>query len=402
MFAPEAALLDLRPAEPWDTTARPFPVARLTASELVETPHGACFRLERRYPLAELAPEPARLAALTTGRSLSRASGLDWPHEFAWERAAFLDIETTGLGGGAGTYVIMVGLGWWEGGELVVEQLFLQELAAERALLHRTLERLAGASGLVSFNGRAFDLPLLLGRFALARVRNDLDLIDHLDLLLLARRLFRPRLGSCALGALEQNLLGLRRGDDVPGWLIPSLYYDYLRRGDPSQLAGIFDHNARDVAALARLADACGGLLDGPAEAEDLFALAGVYLTAGEADAAIAQIQRALTADLPLERRARALYNLASAYKRLGRWSEAEATWLQILAERGTDKLAATLELAKYYEHRRRDFRSAFRLALTAETQLVLALPADHPQRQEILRRTERLRRKVARLGEPA
>src|SRR5262249_46473406 len=55
----------------------------------------------------------------------------------------FLDTETTGLAGGSGTYAFLVGLAWWEGGGLEIEQLFMREYSEERSLLFALRERIA-------------------------------------------------------------------------------------------------------------------------------------------------------------------------------------------------------------------------------------------------------------------
>lgn len=404
MSAGASELRDLYQPHPDDqlrVTADPgfpvFPESTLSLRGYLDTPHGPCFALERWYPRPQILPEREPLDRMADSRAVARAAGLGWPHQFSWDHTIFLDTETTGLGGGAGTYVFMVGLGWLTAEAFIVRQYCMQALGAERALLHLVLDDLARATGLVSFNGRGFDLPLLSGRLAFSRIRNNLEQIPHLDLLLLARRLYRARLGSCSLGSLERNVLGLQRDRDTQSWLIPSLYFDYLRRGDPSQLAGVFDHNAQDVASLVVLAAAGGQLLAeqmvGPAD--DLLAVAAMLLAVGEIDGARARLEQVLSRPLALETKGRALYNLAGAYKRLGRWPEAEAVWLRIISERGTLKLPAAIELAKYYEHRLRLPERALQVVERAQAQFTVDLSVTHPSREDLARREARLRQKL-------
>ena len=143
-----------------------------------------------------------------------------------------MDVETTGLVGGTGTYVFLVGLGTFEDSAFHLRQFFLAGLGGERAMLAAVAEVLAGCRALVSFNGRWFDLPLLETRLTLSRLPALHQGLPHLDLLYPARRLYRRRLPSCRLVSLEEALLGLEREDDIPGCAIPALYFDYVRRGE--------------------------------------------------------------------------------------------------------------------------------------------------------------------------
>src|SRR5207302_806542 len=147
----------------------------------------------------------------------------------AAERPLFLDTETTGLAGGPGTYAFLVGAGWIEGDAFVVTQHFMRDLDEEPALLAALAPLLERAGGVVTFNGSGFDLPLLETRFVLARRRWPATL-PHLDLLRPSRRVWTGCLDDCRLGTLERDVLGLSREEDVPGAVIPSLYFDWLRR----------------------------------------------------------------------------------------------------------------------------------------------------------------------------
>ena len=149
----------------------------------------------------------------------------------------FLDTETTGLAGGTGTYPFLVGLAWWEGGGLEVEQLFMREYSEERSLLAALAERLAERPVLVTFNGKSFDWPLLETRYRMTRTIAPPEPLAHLDFLHPARNLWRLRLGSVRLSQLERHVLGWDRGADVPSELIPRIYLDFVR-GGPCRAAG--------------------------------------------------------------------------------------------------------------------------------------------------------------------
>lgn len=183
--------------------------------------------------------------------------------QVALERIAFLDTETTGLGGATGTYAFLVGLGffrleWGEGAvapsraHFVCEQYFMEDYPHEPAMLELLAARLREFDVLVTFNGAAYDLPLLQARATLNRMRLPLDL-PHLDLLWSARRLWRRRLGSCSLASIERHVLGVRRIHDIPGAEIPYIYFDHLRGLGRERLVPVFDHNVQDIVSLGAL-----------------------------------------------------------------------------------------------------------------------------------------------------
>ena len=158
-------------------------------------------------------------------------------------RLVCLDTETTGLAGGTGTCAFLIGLGAPEGVQFAVRQYFLRDYPEEKAILAALAEALEAYDGVITFNGKTFDIPLLETRYALARMKSPFTRLVHLDLLHPARRLWKLRLESCELQNLEKNVLGIFREGDVDGSEIPALYFDYLRTGDPKGLAPVFFHN---------------------------------------------------------------------------------------------------------------------------------------------------------------
>jgi hypothetical protein len=163
-----------------------------------------------------------------------------------------LDTETTGLATAAGTFAFLVGLGWWEDGRFRQVQLLLPDLSDERALLGALRELIPASACLVTYNGRAFDWPLLVTRYRMAR-EDAPEHAGHLDLLPFVRRVFRHRLPDARLRTVEHGLLGVRRHGDVDGWEIPGRYLEYLRDGDAGPLVDVVRHNHEDVQSLARL-----------------------------------------------------------------------------------------------------------------------------------------------------
>lgn len=372
-----AAILGRPPeprAEPRDLSLTGLPFAR------EETEAGPLFRrLEPlrssrhvgRMPLdAARAARGEVLALLALDPNLA-AVGID--------RAVFFDTETTGLGG-AGSIVFLFGALWYDAdGGAWLEQLLLRQPGEELPLLHRVGELFAGAGLLVSYNGKAFDAPLLATR----RVMNHLPALaprPHLDLLHVARRLHRARLGACRLTTLERDVLGFVRGEDIDGSEVPSRYSHYLRTGDVEGLRAVVEHNAWDVVTMAALVGLYGEPLDTLPDL-DLVALARTYQRARALDQAARVAEDAVSrgvgdaalrarGDIAKARgdRAAALHDFAALCERL-------------------DDPGLRLELAKLYEHHAREPLRALELTLagTSET-------ADAAER-----RRARLERKLAR-----
>jgi hypothetical protein len=302
------------------------------------------------------------------------------------EDLLFFDTETTGLSGGAGTLVFLVGTAWCEGTDLEVEQLFLSDFPGEPEFLAAVKERFADRGAYVSFNGKTFDSPLLRGRFSLARIPFEIG--RQIDLLHPARRLWRGLTGDCSLKNLEEKVLGVARGIDIPGAEIPEVYFEFLRTGRPGILPVVFDHNLTDVTSLARMWDAIGGLLSGDigAAPADRRALGRELLRRGDPRGV------EVLADAFLQGDAEAGLHLGLHHKRGGAWDEAVAVWERLVVE--TRSMAAAVELAKYHEHRRRDPVAALE---RVEVVMSWSLPLTARTRGELVKRRHRLERKVAR-----
>jgi hypothetical protein len=330
------------------------PAVQLGA-ETVEAEGGV--HLRRR---ARLAPNACHGRAPLAGAGLHpwldrwAARGLAPEANGASGRVVYLDAETTGLAGGTGTYAFLVGLGVHDGDGFVVEQLFLPGPEHEPPYLAALAERLASAAAVVSYNGASFDLPLVRTRFAMHGLPDPLAGARHLDLLPLARRLWRERLPDCALGTVEREVLGARRSArDVPGAEVPRRYLGFLRSRDARPLRGVLEHNRDDVVALAALRGRIEGLLEdgaGRAAADELVALGRWLEGLGETEAALARFRAAEPA-VP-----EAAWHAARLLRRAGRHEEAAARWTA-LAEAGDPR--AWIELAKHREHRRRDLDGA-------------------------------------------
>jgi uncharacterized protein len=289
----------------------------------------------------------------------------------------FVDLETTGLAGGAGTYAFLVGCGWFDGGVFRIRQFFLSTIAAERALLQALAELAADIAAVVTYNGKTFDVPLIETRYLFHRLVTPFADRPHVDMLHPARRLWRatpaPRAaagtdddgsgGGCRLVTLEQTICGHVREGDVPGFEIPSRYFHYVRSGDARPLAAVFEHNRLDLLSLALVTARAAQLLDEGAAAattaREALGLGRLYERGRLASSARACFERA--AEMPaadVAERAEALRAVAVLWRRERRHEEAAQTWRRILALRGCPPAIAreaAEALAVHHEHRMRD-----------------------------------------------
>jgi tetratricopeptide (TPR) repeat protein len=240
----------------------------------------------------------------------------------------------------------------------------MRDPAEEPALLEGLGNFLAPCKALVTFNGKAFDAPLLTTRYRLHQIPVPYKDYSHLDLLPLARRLWRDRLESRALKHLEEHILGFTRSsDEVPGYEIPWLYFDYLKTGDPTPLAGVFYHNAMDVVAMAALLAHMNDMLESPYDGKveyglDFIALGKLFEDLGRRDEAARLYERGLETGLDEADFGVAVKRLSILQKRRGDVDEAVRLWEES-AKRG--HLYAYIELAKHYEHTERDARKALK-----------------------------------------
>lgn len=372
----------------------------VVAGTYLPTPRGEVFVAEQKYPSDYIYGSSPLfssfpLSLVSQWASDSQVSNLPLP------KFAFLDTETSGLSGGTGTLVFLVGVARFVDGAFVVRQYFMRDPAEEPALLEGLADFLAPCEALVTFNGKAFDAPLLATRYRLHQIPIPYKGYSHLDLLPLARRLWRDRLESRALKYLEEHVLGLTRSsEEVPGYEIPFLYFNYLRSGDARPLGGVFYHNAMDVVAMAALLAHMNDMLESPYDGKvqhglDFVALGKLFEDLGHWEEAARLFERGLESGLDESDFRVAVKRLSILQKRRGDVEEAVRLWKEA-AKRG--HLYAFIELAKHYEHKQRDVKSALKWAKSA---LKLVEKSDMPAYErkhwleEIGHRMERLNRKA-------
>jgi uncharacterized protein YprB with RNaseH-like and TPR domain len=330
-------------------------------------------------------------------------------------RLLFLDLETTGLAGGAGTYAFLVGCGWFERGGFRVRQYLLTGFGAERALLQDVAQFVSEAGGLGTYNGKTFDLPLMETRFLLHRMGVTFAGMPHVDMLHPARRLWKdagsaerwsessaepgPRtdIGSCRLTTLERTLLGHVREGDVPGFEIPGRYFHFVRTGDARPLAGVLEHNRLDILSLALVTARLAHLLaEGAAAAgtgREALGLGRMFERAGMTGAASSCYDAAVMLGEDSETIGEALRAAAIVLRRARRYEEAAGTWRRILDLRPCPPVLAreaVEALAVHHEHRARELDTARRFALES-----LSLTTNDSRMQAARHRLARLDRKL-------
>ena len=378
-----------RPAAP--------PIEEVLGGELVDTGEGQLLVVRREFPLSYRHGRQPLGAAFETPLDLLSAVSRAATPVGDPRSLLFLDAETTGLAGGTGTYAFLIGAAWLEDDRLILAQHFMRDFDEEPALLAALRLLLERASAVVTFNGASFDLPLLETRFIMARRRWPAAL-PHLDLLGPSRRVWTSCFADCRLATLEREVIGVVRDDDIPGALIPALYFDFLRSRRAAPLGRVLAHNRDDILTLVGLLGWFVGALSARAEmtAAELGGLGRLWEPV-DVERALACYRAALAAGLAGAPAQAVRLRLARWEKRLARWEAARSLW-EAAMRHATFDPRPWEELAKFHEHRRRDFVTARAIV---EDALGLAEAARAPLRtvDAFAHRLGRLQRRLALAG---
>ena len=341
-------------------------------------------------------PEDFPGALELSRETLALMSEREMPADFDPRRVLYLDTETTGLGG-SGTVAFLVGMGWLTDEGFEVHQFLMRDYPEEPYLLRHVAAGLRKFDVLCTFNGTAFDVPLLESRFLMNRMDRSCLELPHLDLLHMCRRLWKLRLGRCNLGRLEEVILGTPRQDDLPGSEVPQRYFTYLKTKQMALLDDILKHNAQDIASLCVLLNHMADLYLHPEKirfSEDVYSMGRVLEKTDHPEHARRCFRLAgkgRMGDL-------AGSALAHSYRRSGQREEAVRVWQEMIIE-GRGGTAPYVELAKYEEHVRRDIPAA--LKLTEQAIIRLSEPgfgqdnAVQELKNELQYRWQRLKRKL-------
>jgi hypothetical protein len=366
-----------------------MPIEEAVPGRVVEYAGGACYVSELRRGAHEThAGEVIGEARDVSTLSLSELTGNASLADMDPGSAAYLDTETTGLAGSSGTYAFLVGVGRFQGDSFVVRQLFMRSPVDEPAQLSALEEWLDGCTSLVTFNGRAYDVPLLDGRFRLhRRPWRGWAEWPHLDLLPAARRLWGRRLEGCALTDLERRIFGTTRHEDVPGWLVPERYFRYQRDGDARGLVSVFRHNALDILTMASLLTRVARTFSDPESwvrhGVDWMSLGAVYERARDPERALSAWGQALSERLSPGDVRESEWRMALAAKRCGDWERAAELWTSLI-KHGPSHAGPYVELAKMHEHQAREYDAALGFARAARD-LVAAGRLERHRRSEAL-----------------
>jgi len=300
---------------------------------------------------------------------IARYAGIPLPKP---EELLFIDTETTGLAGGTGTYIFLVGLGYFQ-----KDQKYLQRFTT-----------------FVSYNGKSFDIPLLSGRYIFNQIEDPTVDFFHLDLLHLSRRIWKNSLADCSLGTIEKEILGICRQDDkdIPGFEIPQEYFYYLQSRDATDMIRVLHHNYYDIISMYHLLSKLSFFLtdtDSVEFLEEIWGMAKLFAEQRDFLAAEKLFQKVLLL-YPQHKESRK--RLSYLYKNNCDFYSAVKLW-EKAAE--NNEIYAFIELAKYYEHRLKDYLTALKYTQKAR-QIVYSFSYENTQiLAELQHRLNRLKTRL-------
>jgi uncharacterized protein len=354
---------DARPLPP----PRRMPVEEFLPGNEIETRFGRHFETEKLWEhhrhhgsadIGALASLPHDL--LRTIAEMPSADPSKW---------AFLDTETTGLSGNISTCAFLVGVGRITKEGFRVRQFFMRGYGEEASLLDALAHHLKNFEVLITYNGAAFDQPLLESRYRLNRAKSPFGLLPHLDLLHGARRLWKLRFDSCRLVDLENQVLGFERTGDIPGAMIPYVYFEYLRTKWIERLVPVFHHNALDILTLACLTGIVPHAFKESSSRTNSAELTGIarwLMEAGDIDRALPLFRRAVDSGLRDDLLFRSLWDIARLERKKGNHPAARSIWTELSESRNPFRVKALSELAKHAEHSEKNYAKALEFTRTA------------------------------------
>lgn len=380
------------------TPSRKHPIENVIKGEWIHDPLGDIYQVQEKLPEKYSHGQ----IILSTDFPFSKVLKLNAipDDSITLQDILFFDTETTGLSGGTGTMVFLVGLGYFTETGFCIEQYFLDDPSSEMSMMNILSNRLKKHKMLVSYNGSSFDIPLIKTRFIMNRIESPLVQMEHLDLLHLSRKLWRLRLSSLRLKDIENEILKfVREEEEVPGWMVPQIYFDFIRSRDARPLKGVFYHNRMDVLSLAVILNHVSDLISEPLANEeisnlDVLSIARIFERYGFREESAILFQSSLEKGLPDAISTKALRQFGIICRQHDNIEMALKFWA-VAAERGDYQ--AAIELSKYFEHILKDYISA-KLWAKSSIKLVDGMPQEEVDlveiRDKILQRLKRIDKK--------
>ena len=375
------------------------PIGRISLEEaiqgaVVENSVGSFVIKEQLYPYDHIHGDVIFSDGISTG-SISKTARIE-PSNNALDRMLFIDTETSGLSGGAGTFAFLIGVGRFVREGFLLRQFIMRDPTEEQSMLLHLSNVIDKNTIFVTFNGKSFDIPLIQYRFIINRFPDRIRELPHLDILHLSRRLWRRQLASCTLKDLEVAILHFTRtSEDVPGWMIPDIYFEYLRTNDPKQIADVIYHNAQDIVSLAALFIQISELMQADTigkeySIDDLIAIGRIYWDMRDYETA-GRIYQACSEKKLNNTQIIAVNSALGQYQKYCQdYVKAVEHWKTAAA---IGDMASCVELAMYYEHKIRDVASALQWS-----ELGLSFIAGNKNTQNQSRYQKVLEKRIARL----
>jgi uncharacterized protein len=370
-------------------------LAQELGGETLETIYGPVIRIVNTYPVGFVHGNISCLEPSTNEifRRWANLPEICEPNKFL-----FLDTETSGLSTGTGTFAFLVGIGFFKDHEFRLIQYFLESPANESAMLAGLIQDAVGTDTFVTYNGKSFDIPLLRSRFILNRMENILDAYYHADLLHITRKVYKLFLPERNLGVVEKEILNFKRDElEVPGWMVPEIYAEFLQNHDPQPIKRVLYHNQIDIISLAALYQHINQLLDSTLvfqidaiPSQVLITIIRLYIEFQQLETA-AELFSKYSCDLvDAEEYAKTAFLLGMSYKQIEQLDKAIHYW-KIAAN--LDNLSAMIELAKYFEHTLAQYQIALDYTLNAKRLCEKAFPQQHQLKEDLEKRINRLQR---------
>lgn len=335
----------------------------------------------------EVSPHVWRRSVMLENPLLHEYRGsLMLPEDQKSSQIIFYDTETTGLSTGAGTIPFLIGLGKINKDRFEIIQYFLADYPGEPRMLQAIKEEFEENSLFVSYNGKSYDSHLINTRFLMNGIKSGHR--DEVDLLYMSRRLWKSLLVNCRLGTIEEQILSVQRGPDIPGAEIPDVWFDFLKTGTTEKLELVFSHNLQDIHSLSLLLHVIETITKEYPEdiSYDRYALGRMLLFYGRTEG-IQLLENEFHAGKREAGQFLSLY-----WKREENWDNAIPLWEKM--NKTGCHLFSVEELAKYYEHKLKDYDKAISVL---DKMFKGPLPPAGDIKERLLHRKKRLQEKKER-----